>query len=164
MTMTPVVAGEMAQRINDENLLARLSHQSVVKNFDPYLDIAWDDPEMKVDPLDERWILPGYEPLGATAWYQALPADRQAGIGFGFGLEDGDPDFRYSYHEVADQSSCWLAGFRRCSSCSSSGAKIPSTGCSARPHGRGSCRRSWPASSRSIPPKKHGTCRSRGTT
>ena len=138
MTMTPtnpleldheavIDADELTKRTNYEKLLAKLSHQSVIKNFDPYLDIAWDDPEMSVDPHDLRWTLPEYEPLGATSWYRALPADRQAEIGFGFMLQsmkvglqfenllkrglldyafrlpDGDPEFRYIYHEVAEE-------------------------------------------------------------
>ncbi len=31
------------------DLLSRLSHQSVVKHFDAYADIAWDDLEMTID-------------------------------------------------------------------------------------------------------------------
>src|SRR5262249_62343954 len=31
-------------------LVARLSHQSVVKHFDAYAHIPWDDPEFQIDP------------------------------------------------------------------------------------------------------------------
>jgi hypothetical protein len=40
-----------------QRLLARLSHQSVVKHFDAYADIPWDDPDYAVDPDDPRFIL-----------------------------------------------------------------------------------------------------------
>ena len=39
-----------ASRDVSRTLVARLSHQSVVKHFDAYADIAWDDPEFRIDP------------------------------------------------------------------------------------------------------------------
>ena len=39
-------------------LIERLSRQSVDKHFDAYADVAWDDPEMRIDPADPRWELP----------------------------------------------------------------------------------------------------------
>src|SRR5262245_31062982 len=62
-------------------LLARLSHQSVVKHYDAFADIPWDAPEMRVDPDDPRWILSSDDPLGRTAWYQAQPETVRSRIG-----------------------------------------------------------------------------------
>ena len=56
-----------------DGLVRRLSHQSVVKHYDAYADIPWDDPEYAIDPEDPRFILHGDEPLGATSWYKAQP-------------------------------------------------------------------------------------------
>ena len=38
-----------------KSLVERLSRQSVTKHFDAYADVAWDDPEMQIDPTDPRW-------------------------------------------------------------------------------------------------------------
>ena len=46
------------------DLIARLSHQSVVKHFDAYADVAWDDPEMRIDPEDPRWEMDADGGLG----------------------------------------------------------------------------------------------------
>jgi len=47
-------------------LVSRLSHQSVVKHFDAYADIAWDAEEFRIDPLDPRWELAADDVLGAA--------------------------------------------------------------------------------------------------
>jgi hypothetical protein len=110
------------------NLLSRLSHQSVVKHFDAYADVAWDDPEYAVDPDDDRWGLTEDDPLALTAWYQGLPDDRRRRLAldlaaskmktglqfesilkrglldFAFELPNGSPEFRYAYHEVIEES------------------------------------------------------------
>jgi len=39
------------------DLIRRLSHQSVVKHFDAYADIDWDNPEFRIDHDDPRWEL-----------------------------------------------------------------------------------------------------------
>ena len=39
-----------AERDAYTKLVGRLSHQSVVKHFDAYADIAWDSPEFAIDP------------------------------------------------------------------------------------------------------------------
>jgi hypothetical protein len=109
-------------------LVARLSHQSVVKHFDAYADIAWDDPEYGIDPTDPRWELPADTALGATEWYRNQPPDVRARIGlhsiatnmkaglqfesilkrglleYAFGLPDNSPEFRYTYHEVIEEA------------------------------------------------------------
>ena len=63
------------------DLVARLSHQSVVKHFDAYADVPWDDPEYRIDPEDPRWELPPDDVLGATSWYRSQPPAVRARIG-----------------------------------------------------------------------------------
>jgi len=111
-----------------EAMLQTLSEGSVHVHFDPYEDIAWDAPEMAVDPQDPRWVLsPVLDPLGATAWYQAQPLDRQIEIGrwrvmnamkvggafesilirglmhYAMQLPNGSPEFRYCLHEMTEE-------------------------------------------------------------
>src|SRR5437588_5358019 len=65
-----------------ESLIARLSHQSVVKHFDAYADVAWDDPEMRIDREDPRWESDADDGgLGATEWYRSQPQAVRARIG-----------------------------------------------------------------------------------
>lgn len=109
-------------------LLARLSHQSVVKHFDAYGDIDWDAPEHTIDPTDPRFEVEPERPLGATAWYRALPEAtrarlglhliasqvrlgiefervlKQGLLGFAARLPEGAPEFRYVYHEVVEEA------------------------------------------------------------
>jgi len=111
------------------SLLDRLNDLSVHKHFDAYGDIAWDDPEYRLDPTDPRWELdPELDPLGATDWYKSLPADKRARLGcelvaskmklglifenilkrglleFAMTLPNGAPEFRYAYHEVIEEA------------------------------------------------------------
>ncbi|MEV6278141.1 diiron oxygenase [Nocardia sp. NPDC051832] len=107
--------------------LATLSYGSVHKRFDPYVDIAWDDPDFEVRADDERWIMPAADPFGAHPWYQALPRERQIQIGmwrqaniakvglqfenilirglmqYVFSLPNGSPEFRYCTHESIEE-------------------------------------------------------------
>ncbi|MGN2639498.1 AurF N-oxygenase family protein [Nocardia takedensis] len=108
--------------------LATLSDGSVHRRFDPYLDIDWDGPEFAIDPDDPRWVLsPEYDPLGATAWYRALPLERRVQIGrwrvtnvvkvgaafesvlirgmmqYIMRLPNGAPEFRYCLHEMTEE-------------------------------------------------------------
>lgn len=109
-------------------LIERLSRQSVDKHYDAYADIAWDAPEMQIDPVDPRWELTHDDPLGRTAWYQSLPAETRARIGlhrvatamktglqfenilkrglleFAIELPNQSPEFRYAMHEVIEES------------------------------------------------------------
>jgi hypothetical protein len=111
-----------------DELLKRLSHQSVVKHFDAYADIEWDSPEFAIDPTDSRFELFPDSPLGSTDWYRSRPDDTRARIGlhmitsnmkaglqfenvlkrglleYAFGLPDGSPEFRYVYHEVIEEA------------------------------------------------------------
>ena len=109
-------------------LVRRLSRQSVDKHYDAYADIPWDDPAYAIDPDDPRWELLAGDPLGATEWYRSQPASVRSRIGlarvtsamkiglqfenilkrglleFAFGLPDGDPRFRYAYHEIVEEA------------------------------------------------------------
>ena len=53
----------------------------MVKHFDAYVDVPWDDPAYAIDPSDSRWELSDEHPLGATEWYRSLPSDVRARIG-----------------------------------------------------------------------------------
>ncbi|WP_024804078.1 diiron oxygenase [Nocardia sp. BMG51109] len=108
--------------------LQTLSEGSVHRRFDPYLDIDWDAPEMRLDPDDPRWVLsPVSDPLGATRWYRELPRERQIEIGrwrlanaikvgaafesvlirglmqYIMKLPNGSPEFRYCLHEMTEE-------------------------------------------------------------
>jgi len=109
-------------------LLARLSHQSVVKHFDAYADVPWGEPGFEIDPADPHWELPATDGLGATAWYQGLPQPTRARLGldrtaemmktglqfesvlkrglleFASELPNRSPEFRYAYHEVIEEA------------------------------------------------------------
>jgi hypothetical protein len=109
-------------------LLARISRLSVTRHFDAYGDIAWDSPELTLDPTDRRWELAPDDGLGRTAWYQALPQEQRARIGldliaskmkiglqfesvlkqgllqFAARLPNNSPEFRYAYHEVIEEA------------------------------------------------------------
>ncbi|MGW5309582.1 AurF N-oxygenase family protein [Nocardia thailandica] len=111
-----------------EELLRTLSEGSVERHFDAFTDIPWDDPDYAIDPHDPRWVLPECEPLGASAWYRALPeADRiriglarqantaKVGLQFEnllmrglleyvFLLPDRDVEFRYLTHEITEEA------------------------------------------------------------
>jgi hypothetical protein len=108
-------------------LVGRLNRQSVDKHFDAYADVAWDDPEMRIDPHDPRWELSDDDPLGRTEWYRSQPQEVRAEIGlmgiasnmkvglqfesilqrglleYAAKLPNGSPEFRYAYHEVIEE-------------------------------------------------------------
>jgi hypothetical protein len=111
-----------------KRMLRTLSEGSVHVHFDPYEDIDWDAPEMAMRNDDARWILPAsIDPLGATAWYQAQPIERQIEIGqwrlmnilrvgaafesalvrgmmhYAMELPNGNPEFRYCLHEMTEE-------------------------------------------------------------
>jgi hypothetical protein len=142
--LTPVPAGTTeatsatgtdTDRLDEEQtgdrfaeLVRRLSHQSVVKHFDAYADVPWDDPEYAIDPDDPRWEMPESFPLGATEWYRSqdagirsrlglhtITSNMKAGLQFesvlkrglleyAARLPDGSPEFRYVYHEVIEEA------------------------------------------------------------
>jgi hypothetical protein len=129
MTDTVVVEEDETERADRfTDLVERLSHQSVVKHFDAYADVAWDDPAYAIDPSDPRWELPHDDGLGATEWYSDQPPEVRARIGlhliaanmkaglqfesilkrglleYAFLLPDHSPEFRYAYHEVIEEA------------------------------------------------------------
>jgi P-aminobenzoate N-oxygenase AurF len=107
--------------------LATLSAASVRRNFNPYTDIDWESPEFAVVEDDERWILPGSDPIGRHPWYQAQPRDRQIRIGmwrqanvakvglqfelilirglmnYASWVPNGSPEYRYCLHESVEE-------------------------------------------------------------
>src|SRR5262249_2509505 len=109
-------------------LVARLSHQSVVKHFDAYADVPWDSPEFRIDPDDPRWELPPGDELGGAAWYRSQVPGIRSRIGlhmmatfmkiglqfegvlkeglleFALRLPNGSPEFRYTYHEIIEEA------------------------------------------------------------
>src|SRR5438045_4003015 len=111
-----------------ESLIARLSHQSVVKHFDAYADVPWDDPEYRIDPEDPRWEMDDDGGLGATDWYKAQPQAARARMGlqgivgamktglqfesvlkrglleYTTTLQNNASEFRYAYHEVIEEA------------------------------------------------------------
>lgn len=118
--------GELDQGYVD--VLADLSDGSVHRRFDPYLDIAWDSPELQLDPNDPRWVLPPtLDSLGATQWYRDLPLEKRIEIGkwrmantikvgaafesilirgmmqYIMKLPNKSPEFRYSLHEMTEE-------------------------------------------------------------
>jgi hypothetical protein len=108
-------------------LVDRLNRQSVDKHFDAYADVAWDAPEMRIDPHDPRWELTERDPLGRTDWYKAQPQEIRAEIGllriasnmkvglqfenvlqrglleYAAKLPNGTPEFQYALHEVIEE-------------------------------------------------------------
>lgn len=105
-----------------------LSEGSVRRSFDPFDDIAWDAPEMALDPRDPRWVLSAEsDSLGATRWYRELPLERRIEIGrwrlantikvgaafetilirglmgYIMTLPNGSPEFRYCLHEMTEE-------------------------------------------------------------
>lgn len=111
-----------------EEKLRTLSEGSVERHFDPFVDIAWDDPEMAIRPDDERFILPEAHELGRHPWYQSLSDERKIEIGrwqmaqmakvglhfenllirglmeYCFTLPNGSPEFRYVTHEATEET------------------------------------------------------------
>ena len=108
-------------------LVERLSKASVEKHWEPYIDIAWDDPTMAIDLSDPRWEVPRTDPLGSHPWYRAQPQEVRSGIGlyrianaaklgvqfenllnrglytYAFSLPNGSAEFRYAYHEAIEE-------------------------------------------------------------
>ena len=121
-------AAKTVQHDDYVDLIRRLSHQSVVKHFDAYADIEWDNPEFRIDHDDSRWELEPDDVLGATAWYRSQPAGTRSRIGlrmlanfmkigvvfeyvlkrglleFASRLPAGSPEFRYCYHETIEEA------------------------------------------------------------
>jgi hypothetical protein len=111
-----------------EELLGRLSRQSVEKHFDAYADVDWDSPDLRVDPADPRWQLEDFDPIANTRWYRDQPPEVKSRLGLhrvavtmrtgwefenvlqrglltrAFWLPNARPEFRYLHHEVIEES------------------------------------------------------------
>lgn len=107
--------------------LATLSESSVRRNFNPYIDIDWDSPELDISTDDPRWIITGADPLGRHPWYQAQPLDKKIAMGmwrqanmakvgvqfegilvrglmhYTFWVPNGSPEYRYCLHECIEE-------------------------------------------------------------
>ncbi|MHB8439274.1 MAG: AurF N-oxygenase family protein [Acidimicrobiales bacterium] len=106
----------------------RLSRQSVEKHFDAYVDVAWDDPDMAIDPTDPRFDSWDFDPLASTEWFKAQSPETRARLGawriatamrigwefenvlqrgllrYAFDLPNERPEFRYLHHEIIEES------------------------------------------------------------
>ncbi|MGI8709499.1 MAG: AurF N-oxygenase family protein [Acidimicrobiales bacterium] len=116
---------------DDETYLAlvdRLNRQSVDKHYDPFVDIAWDDPDLAIDVTDPRWARSAEVMFGRTAWFRSLDPAEQSRLGlfriasamklglefenilkrglleYAFKLPNGTPEFRYLYHETIEEA------------------------------------------------------------
>jgi len=114
------------QVFND--MVERLSRQSVDKHFDAYVDVDWNAPEMAIDPRDERFALWSFDPLASTDWYRSQPAEVRSRLAlhrvatamrigwefenvlqrglleYVFWLPNHRPDFRFLHHEIIEES------------------------------------------------------------
>ncbi|MDB4965097.1 MAG: hypothetical protein JWN44_786 [Myxococcales bacterium] len=128
--MTEIVPVEEARVAKEsyEALVMRLSRQSVTKRYEAFRDVDWESPDFGVDPLDPRWELTATDPLGATAWYRALPPETRSRLGlyrvatfmkvgvqfenilsqgllkFAMGRPERAVEQRYAYHELIEES------------------------------------------------------------
>lgn len=106
----------------------QLSAAAARHGTDAYRDVDWDHPDHVVDPDDERWQLPAWDPLAATDWYRdQAPATRsrlglervvrflktgiefeaflqQGLLRFALALPDGSPVFRFVHHEIVEEA------------------------------------------------------------
>lgn len=130
-TLTPELRSEGNASADADvfaTMVRRLSKLSVEKHFDAYADIDWDAPEMALDPTDPRLVPPSCDPLVATDWFRAQPAEVQARLGtyrfaacmkVGWHFENllqrgllhyairqpnGSTEFRYVHHEIIEES------------------------------------------------------------
>jgi hypothetical protein len=123
-----VTSSELSGQDKFDALVERLSEQSIVKRYDAYTDIPWDDPAFSIDPDDPRWELSPDDALGGTAWYHDQPLAVRTRIGlyryatamriglqfenilkrglleYTFRLPNNDPRFRYAYHELIEEA------------------------------------------------------------
>jgi len=100
----------------------------VVKHFDAYADVEWDNPAYRIDHDDARWELDPDDVLGATEWYRSQTPGIRSRIGlrmlanfmkigvifeyvlkrglleFAAQLPTGAPEFRYCYHETIEEA------------------------------------------------------------
>ena len=109
-------------------LVERLNENSARRVYHAFTDVAWDAADMSVDATDPSWQLTDHDPLAFHAWYQEQPPARRQEIGlyraaetmkvgiefenvlqrglllFATTLPNGSPEFRYVYHELAEET------------------------------------------------------------
>ncbi|MGI5170723.1 AurF N-oxygenase family protein [Spirillospora sp. CA-253888] len=119
--------GQVADSRAYVKVIDRLNKASVHQHSQAYVDVAWEDPEFQVDANDPRWVLSPSDLLGGTSWYRAQSPQVQAQIGlwyfanfmkiglqfenllnqgllsFTLRMPNGSPEFRYLYHEIAEE-------------------------------------------------------------
>lgn len=105
----------------------RLSKVSVDRHFDAYIDVAWDDPEMAIDPEDPRFELWLDDPLRHTKWYATQPPETRSRVAVhrvatamrigwefenvlqrgllehAYWMDGKKPELRYLMHEIAEE-------------------------------------------------------------
>jgi hypothetical protein len=109
-------------------MIGRLSKLSIDRHFDAYVDVPWDDPDMRVDPADPRWRPMVADPVAKTDWYESLAPEQRSRyclyrvaaamkigwhfenllqrglLTWAFRLPNGAPEFRYVHHEIIEES------------------------------------------------------------
>jgi hypothetical protein len=116
------------RRLRADQRMARLSKLSVRGGTDAFADLPWDDPAMSISADDPRLRVPSFDPLASSDWYQGLSLEEQTRVGAwrwstgltrgwrfenimqqslllrGLYLDDDPAQFRYSYHEIIEES------------------------------------------------------------
>lgn len=111
-----------------ERKVERLSELSEGGPYDAYEDVPWDQPGYQLDAADPRLQLFSFDPLARTAWYQELEDIEKSRVGLRriganlrvgwefenflqqglllqtLGMGNDDVAFRYSHHEIAEES------------------------------------------------------------
>ncbi len=115
------------QKTDFATAVERLSKVSVDRHFDAYLDVAWDDPDMAIDPNDSRFQLWPDDPLRHTDWYSRQPPEMRSRVALhrvatamrigwefenvlqrgllehAYWMDGGKPELRYLMHEIAEE-------------------------------------------------------------
>ncbi|RJL34299.1 AurF N-oxygenase family protein [Bailinhaonella thermotolerans] len=118
---------EVAEKKAYVSVVERLSKASVEKNWDPYVDIPWDDPDYQVRQDDPRWKMPPLDRLAEHPWFLAQDQATRSRIAlwrvatamkiglqfenllkrgllnYAYRLPNGRPEFRYVYHETIEE-------------------------------------------------------------
>src|SRR5438128_4824114 len=111
-----------------DTIVLRLSHLSVEKHFEAYVDIDWDDPALAIEATDPRWELWGLDELSKSDWYRSQPPEVRSRIGlhrlaqalhtawqfenilqiglliYAMRLPNDSAEFRYLHHELVEES------------------------------------------------------------
>lgn len=119
---------ESTESTEFDRKIGRLVDLSVGQGHDAFADIAWDDPELAVDPTDPRLKVFPFDPLADTDWYRSLPEAEQARVGLqrtaanlrigwefenllqqgllarAYRMDNSQTAFPYLHHEVMEES------------------------------------------------------------